>query len=70
MREFPQGEEPVPGLEENVDMEDAEVSPASPPTERFRDRSAMTPRKRRVTCSENEKVEVQGQTRNWLETSW
>ena len=53
--EFPQGAELVPGREENVDMEDSEVPPASPATAA----SERGPwRTRRVAFSEDENVEV------------
>ena len=58
MREFLQGAEPVPGPGEGVDMEDAEVPPSSPPTAASETEGPGPWKKRRVTFSEDESVDV------------
>ena len=57
-KKFPQGAELVPGVGENVDLEDAEVPPTSPQTPASETQAPRHPRKRIAVFSEDESVEV------------
>ena len=57
-KEAPQGAGSVPGSEESVVMEDAEPFRASPSAAASEAGARDTPRKRRVTFSENEDVKI------------